>query len=172
MSSSTDITPRRSTRISSTPAHFHDEQASSIFQQQDENILQRALEKAEADYDFADASDEDMSLVEHDIAEEEEQRETQPVSDSIWTTDVHSIVTPRFTSSSGPQTQLSDPLALLQLFLPDSLLDLIASNTTAYALSKGATREWTTTREELYLFLAVNICMGICPYPQVHNVLE
>ena len=135
--------------MSSQPARFHDKQASNIFQQQEEKNLQRTLEEAESEYDLADESDEDLSLVEHDIGEEEKQRETQPMSDSTWTTEIHSVVPPRFTSSSGPQTQLSDSLALLQLFLPDSLLDLIATNTTAYALSKGATSDWQTTREEL-----------------------
>ena len=52
--------------------------------------------------------------------------------------------------------------------MPYSLLSLIAENTTAYAHSKGASSNWRTTPEELYVFTAAHICMGICVYPHVH----
>ena len=106
--------------------------------------------------------------MEHDEEEEKKEEVTRPPIEYRWTTELQSVCLSRFRSPSGSQTPLSDPLDLLQLFLPPSFMELVATNTTAYAHTKGASSDWHTTMEELYIFLAVHICMGICPYPQVH----
>ena len=161
------VTLRRSNRISSNPIRLQEEHANILLLQQEEIDLQRALQASELDLDLKDASDEDVSIVQHDSEDESKEDALVPSTESIWIKEIHSIRLPRFMADSGPQVALSDPLDLLQLFLPYSLLALIAQNTTAYAHSKGASSDWCTTPEELYRFIAVHICMGICVLPQV-----
>ena len=136
-------------------------------QQLEEKDIQRALEASQEELDLDDGSDEDLSIVEHDEEEEEEKEEPISSTPSSWSKDIHSVVLPIFKADTGPQIPFSDPLDLLQLFLPYGLLSLIAVNTTAYAHTKGASSDWRTTPEELFVFIAAHICMGICVNPRV-----
>jgi hypothetical protein len=158
----------RSKRSRSQPLRYEDEQATIHYQQQEDRELQRALQ-ASLEYDVDDSSDEDTSIVEHDSEEEEEEKaEPTPGAEQGWSKEAAAVVSPRFTSPSGPQTTASSPLDLFHLYLPIRLLRIIAANTTAYAHSKGLDSSWTTTAEELYRFTAIHICMGIARLPQVH----
>jgi len=162
------MSERRSKRLRSSPARLEDEQATIHFHQQDERELQRTLQ-ASLDYDIDDSSDEDTSIIEHDTdTEEEEKQASTAAAEPQWREEAAPIVPSQFTSRSDPQTTLTSPLDLLQLFLPIRLLRTIAGNTTAYALSKGADSTWYTTAEELYRFIAIHIGMGINQLPSVH----
>ena len=162
------MSEHRSKRLRYSPARLEDEQATIHFHQQDERELQRAVQ-ASLEYDIDDSSDEDTSIVEEEIeAEEEEKHESVVDVETTWTSEATTIVPPPFTSRSGPQTAVSSPLDLFQLFLPIRLLRLIASNTNAYAHSRGAVSIWQTTAEELYRFIAIHIAMGINQLPSVH----
>jgi hypothetical protein len=118
----------------------------------------------EEDVELQEGSDEDTSMVQHDSEEEEEKDKPLSSTGSTWRKKIHTIVVPRFRADSGARVPFSDPLDLFHLFLPYSFMSLIGTNTRAYAHSKGASSE----PEELYRFLVVNICMGICVYPQTH----
>ena len=168
MSASPDAAVRRSKRKASTPLRLQEEQASLRLQQQEEKDIQRALEASKEELDLEEGSDEDLSIVEHDEAEEDEPEEPVSPTDSSWSEDIHPVALPLFKAHSGPQVPYSDPLELLHLLLPYWLLSRIATHTTAYAHSKGASSDWRTTPEELFVFIAAHICMGICAYPIVH----
>jgi Transposase IS4 len=162
------MSQRSSKRLRSIPQRLEDEQATIHYQQQEDRDLQRAIQVS-LEYDIEDSSDEDTSIVEEAGEEEEEEKgEPTTVSDTDWNGEATAIVPPPFTSSSGPQTSASSPLALFQLFLPLRFLRTIAANTTAYARSKGADNTWQTTAEDLYRFIAIHIAMGISPLPSVH----
>jgi hypothetical protein len=158
----------RSKRARSEPLRYEDEQATIHYQQQEDRELQRAIQTS-LEYDIDDSSDEDISAVEHDDEEEEEEKqEPETATEQGWSKEAKSIVLPSFTSPWGPQTTVTSPLDLFQLFLPIRLLRIIAVNTTSYAHSKGSDSTWRTTAEELYRFIAIHICMGIARLPQAH----
>jgi predicted acetyltransferase len=52
-------------------------------------------------------------------------------------------------------------MGYLQCFLTPSLISTIAHNTNLYAASKHAPAGWATSAEEVWLFIAVHIYMGI-----------
>ena len=168
MSSASSDSQRRSKRKASTPLRLQEEQASLRLQQQEERDLLHALEASQEEFDLEDGSDEDSSILEHDEEEEEQKEGPTLPSESTWKREIHQVVIPEFKAVSGPQVPFSDPLDLLHLFLPYSLMALIATNTNSYAHSKDATSDWSTTPEELFVFIAAHICMGICVYPRVH----
>ena len=60
----------------------------------------------------------------------------------------------------------------LQCFLPPSLISTIATNTNLYATSKQAPAGWATSAEEMWLFIAVHIFMGIVDLPYLHMYWE
>src|SRR5271167_605751 len=94
----------RSKRSRSQPLRYEDEQATIHYQQQEDRELQRALQ-ASLEYDVDDSSDEDTSIVEHDSEEEEEEKaEPTPGAEQGWSKEAAAVVSPRFTSPSGPQT--------------------------------------------------------------------
>jgi hypothetical protein len=162
------MSQHRNKRSRSSPLRLEDEQATIHFHQQEEKELQRAIQVS-LEYDVDDSSDEDTSLVEHDSEEEdEEKQEPTVVPDTAWTSKAAAIVPPPFTSRSGVQTTVSSPIDLFQLFLSIRLLRTIATNTSTYAHSRGANSNWCTTAEELYLFIAAHIGMGINRLPSVH----
>jgi hypothetical protein len=162
------MSQRSSKRLRSNPQRLEDEQATLHYHQQEDRELHRAIQ-ASLDFDNADSSDEDTSIVEHDSDEEEEEKaEPAPAAAPGWRRETTAVVPPRFNSPSGSQTTASSPLDLLHLYLPLRLLRTIAANTTAYAHSKGADSSWRTTAEELYRFIAIHIAMGINQLPSVH----
>ena len=63
-------------------------------------------------------------------------------------------------------------LGYLQCFLTPALISTIANNTNLYAASKGAPAGWATSAEEVWLFIAVHIFMGIVDLPYLHMYWE
>jgi hypothetical protein len=125
------MSQHRSKRFRSSPLRLEEEQATLHFHRQEERELQLAIQ-ASLEYDIDDSSDEDTSIVEHDIEmEEEEKIEPVVVANTAWTSETTAVVPPPFNCPSGPQTTVSSPFDLLQLFLPIRLLRTIATNTTA-----------------------------------------
>jgi hypothetical protein len=120
--------------------------------------------------DVEDDSDEepidvDDAPVEGDV---EEQKENLPPPSS-WSKACTNIVCPPLTVPSGPQLPVHHAVSELDFFhcmLPQQTLQTIAANTTAYAHHKGATPTWTTSVEDLWLFIAVHIFMGINDLPR------
>src|ERR1700720_2361242 len=106
------MSQHRSKRSRSSPLRLEEEQAIIHFHQQEENELQRAIQ-ASPEYDIDDSSDEDTSIVEHDSEEEEEEKEEPTAAaEQVWSSKAVSVIPPRFTSPSGPQTTVTSPLDL------------------------------------------------------------
>ena len=141
MSSAPSDPQQRSKCKASTPLRLQEKQARLRLQQQEEKDIQRALEASQEELDLEDGIDEDSSILEHDDEEEAEAEAPISPTNSAWSSVIYPIVLPQFKAASGPQVPFSDPLDLLHLFLPYSLLGLIATNTTAYVHSKGASSD-------------------------------
>jgi hypothetical protein len=161
---------RRSSRISSQPARYDEEQVSIRLQEQEEKDLQLALQQS-IELDDESDTDEDISPLSIESEEEEEEKQEQIVQeDRGWTTAIHAINCIPFTTPSGPTHILrshTSPLDFLQVFLSPSLVSDIAECTNEYADSKQAV-DWTNTNtSELYCFIGVLIYMGIDRLPQL-----
>ena len=63
-------------------------------------------------------------------------------------------------------------MGYFQCFLPHTLISTIATNTNLYATFKEAPAGWATTPEEVWLFIAVHIYMGIIDLPYLHMYWE
>ena len=67
---------------------------------------------------------------------------------------------------------ISTELGFFQCMLTEQTVSVIATNTTAYAHSKGMNTSWKTSAEEVCLFIAVHIFMGINHLPRMHMYWE
>lgn len=166
---------RRSNRARAQPLTFAEEQAERYIHAQDLANLRRAMiQSLELDND--DDTDEETieSDDENTVDDDEEEKENIPPV-STWSTACANIITPSFTHPTGPHLlnhHLTTELQYFQHFLTDHTISLIAHNSTLYAHSKGMNSTWRTTKEEMWLFIAVLICMGIVPLPRLHMYWE
>jgi hypothetical protein len=161
---------RRSSRISSQPARYDEEQASIRLQEQEEKELQLALQQS-LELDDESNSDEDISPILFESEQEEEEKQEQIVQEERgWSRDIHNIILPSFSSPFGSIHLLrstTSPLHFFQLFLPLPLISHIVTCTNEYANSKNIV-DWTATNtSELYCFIGLLIYMGIDPLPQL-----
>jgi len=172
---STAPAPRRSTRVSSRPAHFAEQQASYAFLEEDEALLRRA-QQLSLQCDDPSTSDEEAVHAEEASSSEEDEDEKENIHPNLgWDRHTHNITLPPFTMSSGcmlPRQRIVSELGYLQCFLPPSLISTIATNTNLYAISKQAPAGWATSTEEIWRFIAVHVFMGIVDLPYVHMYWE
>lgn len=79
-----------------------------------------------------------------------------------WTMDVSPVTVAPFTGETGPAVSISsDPRELFSLFLDDTVVDLIVTETNRYAeqcLAESA-RVWSTNAEEIRAYIGFNILM-------------
>jgi hypothetical protein len=126
--------------------------------------------------DVEDDSDEEpIDVDDVPAAEEEKDGEENAPLPSSWSKTCNSIVCPPLTVPSGPQLPVHHAVSEMDFFhclLTQQTLQTIAANTTAYAHHKGAAQTWTTSVEELWLFVAVHIFMGIVHLPRSHMYWE
>ena len=120
--------------------------------------------------DVEDDSDEEpIDVDDVPAAEEEKEEEENLPLPSSWSKECTSIVCPTLTVPSGPQLPVHHAVSEMDFFhcmLTQQTLQVIAANTTAYAHHKGAAQTWSTSVEELWLFIAVHIFMGIVHLPR------
>jgi hypothetical protein len=166
---------RRSTRVPAQPLRLAEEQASHRYQAQDLLDLRRAAEQSlvpEVDTE----SDEEAPPAAASSSSEEEGDEKENVSpNSSWEEHTQDIKLPPFTeqpASNLPRHRVLTEMGYLQCFLTPSLIATIAANTNLYAAFKQAPAGWATTPEEIWLFIAVHIFMGIVPLPYLHMYWE
>jgi Transposase IS4 len=169
-STSSSLPQRRSSRISSQPARYDEEQVSIRLQEQEEKELQLALQQS-LELDDESSTDEDLSPILLESEEEEEEKQEQIVQEERgWTRDIHNIILPSFSSPFGSIHLLrstTSALHFFQLFLPLPLITHIVSCTNEYANSKNIVDWIATDTSELYCFLGLLIYMGIDPLPQL-----
>jgi hypothetical protein len=92
---------------------------------------------------------------------EQEDEKAHAPAQTGWTTVINDVHRDPFTTPSGCQTPAATVLDCFRLMLNQYLVATIAENTTAYARHKGNDATWSTDVDEMYLFIAVHIRMGI-----------
>jgi hypothetical protein len=166
---------RRSTRVPAQPHRLADEQASHQYQAQDLLDLRRVMEQSLAP-DMDSESDEEAPPDDESSSSEEEEEEKENVPpQSSWTEHTQDIKLPPCTeqpASNLPRHCVRTELGCLQCFLPPSLIATVATSTNLYAAFKQAPTGWATTPEEVWLFIAVHIFMGIVHLPYLHMYWE
>lgn len=162
---------RRSTRASQQPLSLAEEQAASALSLLEQRDIAAALRLSL--HDSWDSDEEKEELVaeaeEEEPVDQEEVKEEQPASDEVkdgWSTELHDIDVPlprlRHLQNRPPAVDAS-PFALLQLFLPQRLMEEFAQHT-----NDAAPHDWrATTAAELYAFLGVHLFMGIDRLPSI-----
>jgi hypothetical protein len=164
---STPPSTRSSTRRHHSPPRYEEEQANIHLGAKELLDLRHALH-ASMISDIDDESESDtVSSDESDIDEKEVEKKE---SSGEWMTETVDVTIPPFMASIGKQhdaLHATTPLNYLQLFLPFSLMQQLASNTTSYAHFCGEHYTWYTTPEELYAFIGVHIYMGIVKLPSI-----
>jgi Transposase IS4 len=162
---------RQSQRQRAAPHRLEDEQATMHYLALESTDMRRAatysLHSDDDSGSDEEAIDIDSSTSSDDSADE---KENIPPPSS-WSTITHSPILPQFTYPTGPELPRPPPtteMGFLQLLLTDATLEIIATNTNHYAHVKGMLSSWHTTKEELWLFIAVHLYMGIVPLPSTH----
>jgi hypothetical protein len=166
---------RRSTRARVAPPSLAEEQASSRVIAQELLDLRRAT-LLSLQPDVEDDSDEEP--IDDDgsdsSSEEEDEKENVPPP-SAWSRTCTPVVAPSLSVPSGPQLpvhHVTTELGFFQCMLTEQTVAAIANHTAAYAHSKGRPATWTTSAEEIWLFIAVHIFMGIVHLPRAHMYWE
>jgi hypothetical protein len=171
-SSSSSI--RRSIRKASERVSFQSEQEYDALSREERRDLRRAIaisvaeEEEDSDAESDELSDDEL-VEEGEEEEEEEEEQEQKVDEFGWTNDITPVDAPMFFGGARPSRRASrcaSPLEFLRLFLPRSLVLKLARWTTAYALREGEPATFSTTAEELYAFMGVQIYMGIVSLPR------
>jgi Transposase IS4 len=164
----------RSSRTRAPPARLEDEQAGRLAIDQ-YRLIERHNAPLSSECDVEDDSDEELicdvdassSDMSSDAEDEKENRSPNPT----WSSNCRHVVAPSLTVAPGPQLPRAtgtSELAVLQALLSDATIQVITTNTIAYAHSRGMPSTWQTTSEEVWLFIAVHICMGIVRLPHAH----
>jgi hypothetical protein len=168
--SSAMTSTRHSTRASQPPLSLAEEQAAVALSQLEQRDLALALRLSLSS--SWDSDDEDAEPVneaeEEDAWEQEEEKEEEPATerdDGQWSKELHNIDIPlprlRLLQNRPPRAD-STPMQLLQLFLPQQLMDEFAAHTNA-----AAPRDWPpTTGAELYAFIGAHVFIGIDRLPR------
>ena len=94
-----------------------------------------------------------------------------------WSMQLHSVSDDKFTENVGVCHDLgvgAEPLQYFQLFFPDSVFAMIATETNRYAEQVQAEKRFDskwhpTTGEEIKLYIAINVMIGIHILPRVEN---
>ena len=164
------IPHRHSTRSSLPPLSLAEEQENEALSRFEERDIAAALRLSlQSSWDDDDQkSDTEIDFQEDDTSEEEEEKKYAPVpaeQKEEWTSHLHDIEVPlprfRHPRQQHPPAD-SSPFDLLQLFLPNNLMEEFAHHTNA-----TAPHDWRyTTHQELYAFLGVHLFMGIDRLPR------
>jgi hypothetical protein len=157
--------PRRSTRASHPSVSLADEQAAEVLSQLEQRDVAAALRSSLASSWECDEEDDDAVAEEEADEEAEEEKEKKEEAEPEeekdgWSKELHDIDVPlprlRHLQNRPPPADAT-PMQLLQLFLPQQLMEEFAQHTNA-----AAPHDWRhTTAAELYVFLGVHIYMGI-----------
>jgi hypothetical protein len=166
---------RRSSRTRAQPQSLADEQATHRYHAEDLLNLRRAMQQSLHPEEESESGEEDPPVEEASSSEEEEDEQENIPPHSAWVEHTHDITLPPFIdhpASILPRHRVMSEMGYLQCFLTPSLLSTIATNTNLYAVSKQAPAGWATSAEELWLFIAVHIFMGIVDLPDLHMYWE
>ena len=166
---------RRSTRARAAPLTLAEEQAGRDLVAQELLDLRRAMLQS-LEPDIEDESDEEAIIDEVSSSSDDDadEKENTPPP-SAWLTTCVPVKAPPLSVASAaqlPTHHVTTELGFLQCLLTEQTVAAIATNTTAYAHSKGWPATWQTSAQELWLFIAVHIYMGIVCLPRAHMYWE
>ena len=166
---------RRSSRVRAQPQSLAHEQAEHRFQALDDAALREATRLSLLP-DLSSASEEEAVAEDEASGSDDEEKDSQNAPPpSAWAEQTHRITLPPFAIESGsvlPRHRVTTEMGYLQCFLTPELMSTIAANTNLYAAFKQAPAGWSTTAEELWLFVAVHIFMGIVVLPAMTTYWE
>jgi hypothetical protein len=169
---STPPISRRSTRTRARPQSLADEQVTYRYHEQDLARL-RTVTRLSLEPDCSSESEEEAEEDnEASASEEEEENKENIPPPSEWADHTSHITLPPFTVPSCsvlPRHRAMTEMGYLQCFLTQEMVSTIATNTNLYAASKQAPAGWATTAEEVWLFIAVHIFMGIVVLPSMDS---
>jgi hypothetical protein len=159
----------------STAQSLAHEQAEHRFQALDDAALREATRLSLLP-DLSSASEEEAVAEDEASGSDDEEKDSQNTPPpSAWAEQTHRITLPPFAIESGsvlPRHRVTTEMGYLQCFLTPELMSTIAANTNLYAAFKQAPAGWSTTAEELWLFVAVHIFMGIVVLPAMTTYWE
>jgi Transposase IS4/DDE_Tnp_1-like zinc-ribbon len=161
---------RRSTRTRAQPQSLADEQVTHRYHAQDLADLRRATQLSLQPDCPSDSEEEEVGTGEASSSEEEGDEKENIPPHSQWVKQTHPITLPPFIIDPGstlPRHRVHTEMGYLQCFLTPSLVSTIATNTNLYATSKQAPAGWATSADEVWLFIAVHIFMGIVELPSL-----
>jgi hypothetical protein len=166
---------RRSTRARAQPQSLADEQVTHRYHAQELADLRRAMQLSLQSDSCSESEEEAVADGEASASEEEEENKENIPPHSPWVEGTHAITLPPFALDAGsvlPRHRAMTEMGYLQCFLTPELVSTIATNTNLYAASKQAPAGWATTPEEMWLFIAVHIFMGIVVLPAMATYWE
>ncbi|KAK3789328.1 hypothetical protein RRG08_001716 [Elysia crispata] len=126
----------------------------------------------ESDIDLEENRDE----IDSDLDLEDSDTDPEPLAgaDGVfpWSDDLHDVEVGLFTSGTGPKIEnfdldhSSEPTEFFKLFIPDTFITTLATQTNLYATQQGAPASYKPVTEgELNIFLYINLMFGIHQLP-------
>ena len=172
---STPLAARRSERQRAEPQSIAQEMEYRRLQAEHQTLM-RSLAREPLQYDSASDSDEGEEPPEDDPSadEEGENKENVPPA-SAWLPDTNNITLPPCTAHPTvvlPRHRARTELGYFRCFIPDTLIDMMVSNTNAYAQQLGATPLFVTDAAEMWRFIAARIRIGIARLPKLRMYWE
>jgi hypothetical protein len=168
-------TSRTSTRTRAQPQRLADEQVTHRYHAQDLADLRRAVQLSLQADQSSESEEEHVEDDEVSASDDEEENKENIPPPSAWAEHTHPITLPPFALDSGsvlPRHRAMTEMGYLQCFLTPELVSTIAANTNLYAASKQAPAGWATTAQEIWLFIAVHIFMGVVVLPAMATYWE
>ena len=166
---------RRSTRARAAPLTLAEEQAGRDLVAQELLDLGRAtVQSLELDIDDESEEEPVMDGASSSSDDDADEKENVPPPSS-WSRVCAPVAAPPLSVASAAQLPLhhvNTELSFFQCLLTEQTVAAIAEHSTAYAHSKGAPATWKTSAEEMWLFIAVHIFIGIVNLPRMHMYWE
>ena len=138
--------------------------------QQEDLALMRRLAREPLQYDTASDSDESEHEPEDDPSSDEEVEGKGNIPPaSGWLPNTHDVRSTPCTAHAAvvlPRDCTRTEVGYFRCFITDTLIDIIVTNTNAYALSLAASPPFITDAAEMWRFIATRIRMGIAQLPE------
>ena len=137
-----------------------------------DQALMRRLAREPLQYESASDSSDSEHEPEDDPASDDELEDQENIPPaSAWqpcTHDIHPTPCTAHAAVVLPRRRDRTELGYFRCFLTNTLIDIMVTNTNAYAQSRQATPPFVTDAPEMWRFIAARIRMGIVQLPALH----
>ena len=165
----TPLEPRRSARERAPAQSIAAEMEYRRLQAADALLLQR-LAREPLPYDLVSDSDNEEVVPEDDPSSDDDATDQENVPPaSAWVPGTHTVTPTPCTAHAAVvlrRDRTRSELGYLRCFITDTLIDIIVTNTNAYAQSLQATPPFVTDAAEMWRYIAARIRMGIVRLPE------